>query len=242
MSKRVLITGSSSGIGRACALRLAKCGYNVVIHGRNAKKLKSVSDEILSSGARQPEILQFDVSDTQMAKKILSDDSVNGTYYAVVLNAGITNDNTFVGLESEDWKSVIDTNLNSFYNVLNPILMPMIRAKKPARIVVMTSVSGIIGNRGQSNYSASKAGLIGAAKSLAIELASRNITVNCIAPGLIDTAIVDMDDDVKETIIKQIPAKRIGRVEEVAALVEFLLSDDAAYITKQVIGINGGLC
>ena len=159
----------------------------------------------------------------------------------MILNAGITRDNTFAGLEEIEWKSVIDTNLNSFYNVLNPVLMPMIRAKSPARIIVMSSVSGIMGNRGQSNYAASKAGLIAAAKSLAIELASRKITVNCIAPGLIDTAMTDLGE-LKDEIIKQIPARRIGEADEVAALAEFLLSGDASYITRQVIGVNGGLC
>ena len=242
MNKRVLITGSSAGIGKACALRLAKAGYEVVLHGRNLVNLQAVADEICKFGAKKPEILIFDVADTAKAKQILQDDiGVNGVYYGVILNAGITRDNTFAGLEENDWKSVIDTNLNSFYNVLNPVLLPMIRAKKPARIIVMSSVSGIMGNRGQSNYAASKAGLIAAAKSLAIELASRKITVNCIAPGLIDTAMTDLGE-LKDEIIKQIPARRIGEADEVAALAEFLLGENAAYITRQVIGVNGGLC
>ena len=242
MDKRVLITGSSNGIGKACALRLAHSGYEVVLHGRNAANLELVASEIAKFNGIAPKILNFDVSDTAKAKQILQDDiGANGVYYGVILNAGITRDNTFVGLEESDWKSVIDTNLNSFYNVLNPILLPMIRAKKPARIIVMSSVSGIMGNRGQSNYAASKAGLIAAAKSLAIELASRKITVNCIAPGLIDTAMTDLGE-LKDEIIKQIPARRIGEADEVAALAEFLLSGDASYITRQVIGVNGGLC
>lgn len=241
MNKRVLITGSSAGIGKACALRLAKAGYEVVLHGRNLVNLQTVADEICKFGAKKPEILNFDVADTEGAKEILTKDLQNGVYYGVILNAGITRDNTFAGLEEIEWKSVIDTNLNSFYNVLNPVLMPMIRAKSPARIIVMSSVSGIMGNRGQSNYAASKAGLIAAAKSLAIELASRKITVNCIAPGLIDTAMTDLGE-LKDEIIKQIPARRIGEADEVAALAEFLLSGDASYITRQVIGVNGGLC
>ncbi|MBQ9291752.1 MAG: 3-oxoacyl-ACP reductase FabG [Campylobacter sp.] len=242
MNKRVLITGSSAGIGKACALRLAKAGYEVVLHGRNLVNLQAVADEICKFSGKKPEILNFDVADTAKAKQILQDDiGANGVYYGVILNAGITRDNTFAGLEEIEWKSVIDTNLNSFYNVLNPVLMPMIRAKKPARIIVMSSVSGIMGNRGQSNYAASKAGLIAAAKSLAIELASRKITVNCIAPGLIDTAMTDLGE-LKDEIIKQIPARRIGKADEVAALAEFLLSGDASYITRQVIGVNGGLC
>ena len=242
MDKRVLITGSSSGIGKACALRLAHAGYEVVLHGRNEANLKAIAGEIAKFSKFSPKILIFDVADTAKAKQILQDDIVaNGVYYGVILNAGITKDNTFAGLEVDDWKSVIDTNLNSFYNVLNPILMPMIRAKKPARIIVMSSVSGITGNRGQSNYAASKAGLIAAAKSLAIELASRKITVNCIAPGLIDTAMTDLGE-LKDEIIKQIPARRIGEADEVVALAEFLLGENASYITRQVIGVNGGLC
>ena len=241
MDKRVLITGSSAGIGKACALRLAKSGYEVVLNGRNELNLNAVADEIAKFSKFRPKILKFDVSDTVAAKQILEEDLQNGVYYGVILNAGITKDNAFAGLEESDWKSVIDTNLNSFYNVLNPVLMPMIRAKKPARIIVMSSVSGIMGNRGQSNYAASKAGLIAAAKSLAIELASRKITVNCIAPGLIDTDMTDLGE-LKDEIIKQIPARRIGQADEVAALAEFLLSQNASYITRQVIGVNGGLC
>ena len=241
MNKRVLITGSSAGIGKACALRLAKAGYEVVLHGRNLVNLQMVADEIAKFSEFVPKILKFDVADSAAAREILTKDLQNGVYYGVILNAGITRDNTFAGLEEIEWKSVIDTNLNSFYNVLNPVLMPMIRAKSPARIIVMSSVSAIMGNRGQSNYAASKAGLIAAAKSLAIELARRKITVNCIAPGLIDTAMTDLGE-LKDEIIKQIPARRIGEADEVAALAEFLLSGDASYITRQVIGVNGGLC
>lgn len=240
MNKTVLVTGSSRGIGQAIALRLAQDGYDIVLHCHQQRATaEQVAIDIIALG-RQCRVLQCDINarDT-MAALLLSDIEQHGCYYGVVCNAGIARDNAFPLLSGEEWDSVVHTNLNGFYNVLKPLVMPLVQRRSPGRIVTLASVSGLVGNRGQVNYSAAKAGIIGATKALALELAKRAITVNCVAPGLIDTDMT-FDAPIAE-ILKHIPARRVGKAAEVAALVSFLMSDDAAYITRQVISINGGM-
>lgn len=236
----ILVTGSSRGIGKAIALRLARDGYDLVLHCRSERQqADAVAQEIIQLG-RQARVLQFDISQREQAATILTQDiEQHGCYYGVVCNAGVARDNAFPAMSGEDWDLVLQTNLDGFYNVLNPLVMPLVQRRKPGRIVTMASVSGMVGNRGQVNYSAAKAGIIGATKALAIELAKRAITVNCVAPGLIET---DMISEVPlEEAMKLIPAKRVGKPEEVAAVVSFLMQEDAAYVTRQVIAVNGGM-
>lgn len=238
--KTILVTGSSRGIGRAIALRLAQEGYDIVLHCRSRRdEAAQVAAQIEALG-QAARILQFDLADRALAAQtLLADVETHGCYYGVVCNAGIARDNAFPAMPAEDWDAVLHTNLDGFYNVLHPLTMPLVRRRKPGRIVTLASVSGIMGNRGQVNYSAAKAGIIGATKALAVELASRAITVNCVAPGLIDTEMVDAG--LIDEALKLIPAKRIGTPGEVAALVVFLMSEDAGYITRQVISVNGGM-
>lgn len=240
--KTILVTGSARGIGRAIALTLAQAGWDIVLHCRSRRAdAEKVAAEIAAFGSHS-RILTFDISDRQACQEVLLNDiEQHGAYYGVVLNAGITRDNAFPALSNDDWDQVLDTNLDGFFNVLHPLMMPMIRRRKAGRIVCVASVSGIIGNRGQVNYSASKAGMIGAAKALAVELARRKVTVNCVAPGLIETEMIDEHVPVAE-ILKAIPMNRMGRAEEVAHAVAFLVSEQAAYITRQVLAVNGGLC
>ncbi|MGE7139123.1 3-oxoacyl-ACP reductase FabG [Luteibacter sp. NPDC031894] len=242
MTDTVLVTGSSRGIGRAIALNLADAGYDIVVHCRSRREeAEAVQAEIAARG-RHARIVQFDISDRAASASALEADvAAHGAYYGVVCNAGLTRDGAFPGLTSEDWDQVLRTNLDGFYNVLHPLVMPMIRRRAAGRIVCITSVSGMVGNRGQVNYSASKAGVIGAAKALAVELAKRKITVNCVAPGLIDTDMLEPEVPV-EQILKAIPMERTGTPEEVAAAVRFLMSPGAGYITRQVLAVNGGLC
>jgi 3-oxoacyl-[acyl-carrier protein] reductase len=241
MNDVVLVTGSSRGIGKAIALRLAKSGYQVVIHYRvRQEEAEAVQEQINALGG-QARVLQFDITDRDQTRSVLDEDiNQHGAYYGVVCNAGITSDAAFPAMTGEQWDNVIHTNLDSFYNVLNPVTMPMVRRRKPGRIVTLASVSGLIGNRGQVNYSAAKAGIIAATKSLALELAKREISVNCVAPGFIET---EMTEQVPvEEVLKLIPFRRAGNTEEVAALVNFLISPESSYITRQVIAINGGMC
>ena len=241
MSDRcILVTGASRGIGRAIALRLASDGFDVVVHGRSRREeAEAVAAQIVALG-RQARVLMFDVADRgACARALAADIGAHGAYHGVVCNAGITRDAAFPAMTGEEWDAVIHTNLDGFYNVLQPCVMPMVRRRRPGRIVTIASVSGLVGNRGQTNYSAAKGGLIAATKALALELAKREITVNCVAPGLVDTEMLPAE--VVDEALKLVPLRRVGRPEEVAAAVSYLVSDDAGYVTRQVISVNGGM-
>lgn len=240
MEKTVLVTGASRGIGKAIAEVLAHAGYTIVVHyHQNAALAGALVQQIHAAGGRA-RLLSFDVANRTQCKQMLEADvQAHGAYFGVVCNAGITQDNAFPAMSGEQWDAVIHTNLDAFYNVLHPLVMPMVQRRAPARIVTIASISGLAGNRGQCNYSAAKAGIIGATKALALELAKRQITVNCVAPGLIETDMVD--EHIREEALKMIPLRRIGRPDEVAFAVKFLLSEEAAYITRQVISVNGGM-
>ncbi len=239
--KPVLVTGASKGIGKAIALRLGAAGFPVTVHfGRDAAGAEAVAAEIVAAGGHAS-VIGFDTSDREATRAALEQAcETTGAFWGVVQNAGVTRDNAFPSQTGEDWDCVIRTNVDGFYNVVHPLVMPMIRRRDGGRIVAISSLSGIMGNRGQVNYSASKAAIIGACKALAIELAKRNITVNCIAPGIIETAMTkDLPED---EVCAVIPMRRVGKPHEVAALAAFLFTEDASYITRQVISVNGGLC
>ena len=240
MSKRILVTGSSRGLGKAIALQLAKDGFDISVHCRSGVEAAQDTCAQIAELGQSSSLLQFDVCDRAAAKACIEADiAEHGAYYGVVCNAGITRDMAFPSMEGEDWDDVIRTGLDGFYNVIHPTVMPMVRAKQGGRIVTMASVSGLMGNRGQVNYSAAKGGIIAASKALSLELAKRKITVNSVAPGLIES---DMTNDLPlDEIKKMIPLRRMGKPEEVAGTVSFLMSDCAAYITRQVISVNGGL-
>lgn len=234
------MTGSSRGIGRAIAQALASAGFDVTVHCRSrVQEADAVVNRIITDGGHAHH-LSFDISDRESSRTILEADiERHGPYWGAVLNAGLAADSAFPAMPPEDWDRVVHGNLDGFYNVLHPLIMPMVRQRDGGRIITLSSVSGLAGNRGQTNYSAAKAGIIGATKALAIELASRNITVNCVAPGLIETDMIEglpVDE-----IVKQIPMRRIGRPEEVAGLIAYLCSETAGYITRQVFSVNGGM-
>ena len=240
MSRTILVTGASKGIGRAIAERLAKDGFSIAVHYGKDRDGAAGTLERLQGAGGAGRLLSFDLTDREMCRATVEADMQDhGPYWGIVLNAGIARDAAFPAMADEEWDSVIETDLGGFYNVLRPTVMPMVSARKGGRIVTISSVSGLMGNRGQVNYSAAKAGLIGATKALAIELAKRQITVNCVAPGVIETQMTDalpMDE-----IMKIIPMRRVGKPEDVAAAVSYLCSDGAAYVTRQVLSVNGGM-
>ncbi|MEH5096520.1 3-ketoacyl-ACP reductase FabG2 [Atlantibacter hermannii] len=242
MSRSVLVTGASKGIGRAIAVKLAADGFTVGVHyHRDEAGAQETLAQVIAAGG-QGRLLCFDVGKREQCRTVIEQDiEANGAWYGVVSNAGIARDGAFPALSDEDWDGVIHTNLDSFYNVIQPCVMPMIGLRSGGRIITLSSVSGIMGNRGQVNYSAAKAGIIGATKALAIELAKRKITVNCIAPGLIDTGMIDMEEAALKEAMSIIPMKRMGQADEVAGLASYLMSDIAGYVTRQVISVNGGM-
>lgn len=243
--KTVLVTGASGGIGRAIAVEAAKAGYYVICHYNSGVERAQETLRLIEEAHGLGEIVKFDVRNREECREVLNKiTEEKGPLWGIVSNAGITRDNVFAAMKGDEWDDVIRTDLDSFYNVIQPLVLPMARRtnKRGGRIIVISSITGIIGNRGQVNYSAAKAGIIGAAKALAMELASRKITVNCIAPGLIETDMIKgIIPEMYEKIVESIPMNRVGKPEEIASLAVFLLSEESGYITKQVISVNGGM-
>jgi len=239
--RRVLVTGASGDIGRAIAVALAKDGFDVVVHYSTRESEADETAKLAEQASgKSPAIIQFDVTDRDACGRLLeSDMQENGPYWGVVSNAGTHSDAPFPTMSPEAWDDVLASNLDGFYNVVRPLIMPMVRAKQGGRIVTISSIAGLSGNRGQANYAAAKAGLIAATKSIAIELAKRRITANSVAPGLIETSMIA--DAPIERILEMIPMKRLGTPEEIGATVAFLFSPGAAYITGQVLSVNGGM-
>ncbi len=238
--KRVLVTGGSRGIGRAISIEMARAGCHVIINYRSNEAAAQDALRMVQEAGGDGELAQFDVADAAQTHDVL--DGLlkkHKVIHTLVNNAGIAADTLLAMMPQKDWQSVIQTSLDGFFNVTKPVLTSMLRVKKGCSIVTISSVSGITGNRGQTNYSAAKAGLIGASKALAQEVARLGIRVNVVAPGLIETEMIK--NAPLDIILKMIPMGRIGTPEEVAKLVRFLASDDASYITGQVISVNGGM-
>jgi 3-oxoacyl-[acyl-carrier protein] reductase len=237
--KRALVTGGSGAIGAAICCRLAAAGHHVVIHAhRHPERASEIAERILAAGG-SAEMICFDVADTDASRNALKSLLERGAIQILVNNAGMHSDAPLAGMSAEQWHTVVDVSLNGFFNVTQPLLLPMM-ATRWGRIVSVSSIAAQLGNRGQANYAAAKAGLHGASKSLALELATRGVTVNVVAPGIIESDMSRAAFDA-DAIKRLVPMKRAGTPEDVAALVAFLASDDAGYLTAQIIGLNGGM-